>query len=238
VIVDTGQPATGNGWLTEISFYVSPLAPTGGSIKFLLVNNVSGDVAWVSGPIVVPGAGSYVVPISPPVAVDAGWELGYYAPTTGVIPYDCTANAWEQQGDNTGLPSVGDPIIVADSGSGTASPCNGGPPDGRTYSMGASIVLFTTLNAYATVSRAGGLSRGFVTFHAALTNETTGQGISGQTVSFSSAWGSCSSTTNSHGVAGCSVSVSLALVEDNPSFTATYSGNANYAASSVTRTIS
>jgi hypothetical protein len=235
VTVDTGQVATTNGWVTSINYY----AAATGTIQFLLVNG-SGLVEWVSGPIPVTVTGPGTYNLSPPVTVAAGWELGYYTSGGGVIPYDCTANAWEQQDDNTGPVTVGETINAPYFGVGSTECNDSAPFGGRTYSMGADVVPLTTTLSTSSRATEWQVLNGLIAFQARLVSPALGQGIAGQMITFKLNGpdeASCTSTTNSRGVATCDVEGKLFLLVHVHSFTATYYGSAYYAPNSATGSV-
>jgi hypothetical protein len=102
--------------------------------------------------------------------------------------------------------------------------------------QGTSVTKAPTQVVAAPVSLLGSLLALKVTFSATVTSQTTGKGVSGQTVSFADGkLVSCSATTNTSGAASCSVSAFaiLALLL-SPSYSASYAGGTDYVASSAT----
>jgi hypothetical protein len=75
-----------------------------------------------------------------------------------------------------------------------------------------------------------------VTFSGTLTSATTRKGVGGQTVTFSDGTLiTCSSSTNTSGVATCSVSVlDAVLLLLSPSYSVSYAGGADYDATRTT----
>jgi PKD repeat protein len=96
----------------------------------------------------------------------------------------------------------------------------------------------TTVVAANTTVVSGLLSR-TVTMTATLTSNVTGTGLAGQSISFaanSSIAAGCSATTNSSGVASCSVQLNL-LSNDPTSYAASYAGSTDYLSSSGGATV-
>jgi hypothetical protein len=105
----------------------------------------------------------------------------------------------------------------------------------------------TSITTHATVVRQGGLA-GIVTFSATLTSQVTGHGLGGQTITFRlsgpfafilnigfGSGSSCTGTTNSSGVASCTLStVDLGVLILTPTYTAAFAGSTDYLATSAT----
>lgn len=123
--------------------------------------------------------------------------------------------------------------------------------DGFFYGYDPSLVvanapcqeIFAAVNQFPTTlstsdSIALRMKSATITYSATLTNQTTGQGIGGQTISFngSGSLPSCSGTTGGTGVATCTVVVAPweRALSRSPRYTATFAGTGEYDPSSAT----
>lgn len=122
-IVDTNNPAPFDGVFHEITYY----AGAARDVRFVIVDS-SDQVTWVSPVVTPPSTGLHTVTFDGPVGVTTGSNLGVYSVGFGAISwqYASEASPAEFEGNNAGLPTVGDTLDIA----GTS---------GRYYSMNATI---------------------------------------------------------------------------------------------------
>jgi hypothetical protein len=125
-IVDTNNPASMTGLLTDIEYYAGAVRP----LRFVLVDGTT--VRWVSEQIQPGTTGVNTEAFDPPVPIREGWNLAVYSVEQGVVTfaYGGAPSIWTP--NNNGLPSVGTDLTVESS------------TQGRTYSMGGDIVALTT----------------------------------------------------------------------------------------------
>ena len=125
-LVDTGQVATGAGYLTAIDFY----AGATGTINFVITDSAN-TVKYLSPDIEVTQTGAQTYSPSNPVPIAVGDRIGYYTSGFGVIPFDYGGSTIDFGANNSGPPVVGTTLQYE--GSST-----------RTYSLGATVVIAPT----------------------------------------------------------------------------------------------
>jgi hypothetical protein len=134
-VIDTNHPVSATGFLSVFQYYAGSTKP----FEFVLVdkNNV---VQWTS-PTITPAAeGVQAYTAAAPVSVQAGWNLGVHADSSGVIPFDGTGADMVTTANNAGKPAVGSALVVFKIPSGTYA---------RTYSMNAATAAAAAASANA-----------------------------------------------------------------------------------------
>jgi len=107
-IVDTNNPANENGYVTSFQYYASNQNP----FEFILVgpDNV---VEWISPTITPASTGLQTYIPTTNVPVQTGWNLGAHFDSTGTVPFDFAGAPATYTQNNSGMPTVGSPILSA-----------------------------------------------------------------------------------------------------------------------------
>lgn len=109
-IIDTNNPSSEFGALNTFSYYAANTNP----FRFVLVDE--GDVVkWLSNEITPPGTGAQSWPLSTPVPVEPGWNLGLYFAQTGTVPFTYIGAPAYYEPNNAGVPFVGETLSYAGS---------------------------------------------------------------------------------------------------------------------------
>lgn len=83
VVVDTNNPASSDGMLTNFSYYASRTNP----FLFIVVDG-GNTVKWVGEEIVPSTTGVNTYNLPSPVSIETGWNIGLYYPSNGTVPYN------------------------------------------------------------------------------------------------------------------------------------------------------
>lgn len=140
-IIDTNNPVSANGWLTNFSFFTKNQKP----FEFVLVDG-GNIVKWVSAKITPATIGLQTY--GTVVPVQAGWNLGVHFDLTGTIPFDGGGAPAAFTPNNNGMPVVGLTLNIQ----GT---------DNRVYSWGATGTLAATCSSVNLASGTASQQAGF-----------------------------------------------------------------------------